>query len=104
MGHTTARMRIGLLAFWLIVAGLVAMWASVKEGIRNWSMLTFGLKVCSAVFLAAGLSLLAAGAWILLIGSKQRVAAVTGAAAAYVFVVTLAVGVWSGTIPCSSPG
>ncbi len=103
MEPTTARMKIATLAFWLIVAGLVAMWASAT-GVRHWSMLTLGLKVCNTVFLAAGLSLLAAGAWLLLIGSMQRVVVLVGAAAAAVFAVTLAAGIWSGTIPCSTPG
>ena len=94
----------GVIAFWLIVMGLFAMWASATNGIRHWSMLVFGLKICDAIFLACGLSLLAAGAWLLLMGTKPRFAAAVGAVAAGVFVVTLAAGVWSGAIPCTSPG
>jgi hypothetical protein len=49
------------------------------------------------------LTLVAAGAWLFLAGTKHRAAAATGAAAAAVFSVTLAAGVWTGAIPCTSP-
>jgi len=104
MEPVTVRNKSGILAFWMVVMGLFAMWASATNGIRHWSMLVFGLKVCDAIFLACGLSLLAAGAWLLLMGKKPRFAAAVGAVAAGVFVVTLAAGVWSGAIPCTSPG
>jgi len=104
MEPVTVRNKSGILAFWMVVMGLFAMWASATNGIRHWSMLVFGLKVCDAIFLASGLSLLAAGAWLLLMGTKPRFAAAVGAVAAGVFVVTLASGVWSGAIPCTSPG
>jgi hypothetical protein len=104
METSTSRLKNGPLAFWLIVAGLLGIWASATSGIRHWSILTFGLRVCDALFAASGLTLLAAGAWLLLVGTKQRVAAVMGAAAAAVFALTLAAGVWTGAIPCSSPG
>jgi hypothetical protein len=101
---TTPRKRNGVIAFWLIVMGLFAMWASATSGIRRWPILTFGLKICDAIFLTAGLTLLAAGAWLLLTGTKHRVAAAVGAAAAGIFAVTLVAGIWSGLIPCDSPG
>ena len=104
MEPVTVRKKSGIFAFWMVVMGLFAMWASATNGIRHWSMLVFGLKVCDAIFLACGLSLLAAGAWLLLMGKKPRFAAAVGAVAAGVFVVTLASGVWSGAIPCTSPG
>jgi hypothetical protein len=104
MGSTTKRMKIGQLAFWLIVMGLFAIWASATSGIRHWPILTFGLKVCDTIFLATGLTLLAAGAWLLLAGTKHRAAATVGAAAAGIFAVTLIAGIWFGLIPCDSPG
>jgi hypothetical protein len=80
------------------------MWASATSGIRHWPILTFGLKVCSAIFLTTGLTLLSAGAWLLLTAAKHRAAATVGAAAAGIFAVTLTAGIWSGLIPCDSPG
>jgi hypothetical protein len=103
MEPKTGRMKHGSLAFWLIAAGLLGMWASATNGIRHWSALTFGLRLCDAIFAAAGLTLVAAGAWLFLAGTKHRAAAATGAAAAAVFSVTLAAGVWTGAIPCTSP-
>ncbi len=104
MNFSTGRIKRGPLAFWLIVAGVIGVWASATNGIRHWPNLTFLLKVCDAVFLVAGLTLLVAGAWLLLIRTNRRAAAMLGAAAAGVFAVALAAGIWSGVIPCSSPG
>ncbi len=92
------------LAFCLIAAGLIGIWASATNGVRHWPNLASMLKLCDAIFLSAGLTLLAAGSWLFLLGKRQRAAAVAGAAAAVVFVVALAAGIWSGVIPCSSPG
>ena len=104
MNSTTGRIKSGPLASCLLVAGLVGLWASATNGIRHWPNLTFMLKVCDAVFLATGMTLLVAGAWLFLIGTKQRTVAVVAAVAAGVFVVALAAGIWAGVIPCSSPG
>jgi len=104
MDSTTAKMKNAQLAPCLLVAGLVGLWASATNGIRHWPNLTFMLKVCDAVFLATGMTLLVAGAWLFLIGTKQRTVAVVAAVAAGVFVVALAAGIWAGVIPCSSPG
>jgi len=104
MNSTNGLIKKGTLALWLIVAGLIGIWASATNGIRHWPSLGFMLKVCDAIFLVTGLTLLVAGAWLLLIGTKKCTAAVVGAAAAGAFVVPLAAGVWSGAIPCSSPG
>lgn len=100
----TAPKNNGTLAIWFILAGLLGIWASATNGIRHWPNLTLMLKLCDAVFAVSGLLLLAAGAWLMLIGTKRRTAAVVGAVAAGVFVVALAAGIWSGVIPCSSPG
>ncbi len=104
MNSTTGRIKSGPLAPCLLVAGLVGLWASAANGIRHWPNLTFMLRVCDAVFLATGMTLLAAGAWLFLIGTKQRTVSVVGAVAAGVFVVALAAGIRAGVIPCSSPG
>jgi hypothetical protein len=97
-------MKNGTFALWLILAGLIGVWASATNGIRHWPSLTFMLKICDAIFLLAGLTLLAAGAWLLLIRTNRHAAAVVGAVAAGAFAVALAAGIWSGVIPCSSPG
>ena len=104
MNSTNGLIKKSTLALWLIVAGLIGIWASATNGIRHWPNLSLSLKVCDAVFLAAGLMLLVAGACLLLIGTRQRAAALVGAVAAGVFAVALAAGIWSGVIPCSSPG
>jgi len=104
MNSTTGRIKSGPLAPYLLVAGLVGLWASAVNGIRHWPNLTFMLKVCDAVFLATGMTLLVAGAWLFLIGTKQRIVAVVGAVAAGVFAVALVAGIGAGVIPCSSPG
>ncbi len=100
----TAQTKNGTLALWFILAGLFGIWASATNGIRHWPDLTFMLKVCDAVFAVSGLLLLAAGAWLSLMGTKRRTAALVGALSAGVFVIALAAGIWSGVIPCSSPG
>ncbi len=104
MNPTTAPTKNGTLALWLILAGLLGIWASATNGIRHWPNLTLMLKVCDAVFAASGLLLLAAGTWLWLIRTKRRSVALVGAVAAGIFVVALAAGIWSGVIPCSSPG
>lgn len=104
MNSTAGRIKTGPLAACLLVAGLAGLWASATNGIRHWPNLAFMLKVCDAVFLATGMTLLVAGAWLFLIGTKQRPVAIVGAVTAGVFVVALAAGIRAGVIPCSSPG
>jgi uncharacterized membrane protein HdeD (DUF308 family) len=87
----------------MIVLGLFAIWAAASDMFRKWVRLASGSRTCDVPILASGVLLSVAGAWLLLTRDNRPQAAGLGSLAAAMFAGTLAVGLWSGVIPCSGP-
>jgi len=90
-------------ALWMIVLGLIALVAGAS-GAWQWTRLGAGTRFYYAVSAAVGLVLVACGAWVLRRGVANRTPVWAGIAAGAILALNQGVGLWIGTIPCTSEG